>query len=192
MNYTVYKHTFPNGKVYIGITNQTVERRWRNGRGYNTQELVYNAILKYGWDNIKHEILFTGFSKEEAERKEIELITTYKSNKRENGYNVNNGGCHQGCHSQETIEKIRKSKIGSHHTEQAKKKIAQASRGRFHSTETKMKRSKAVLCVELGEVFWGIREAERQISTCNGGISKCLSGQRKTAGGYHWEYYDNN
>ena len=34
-NYTVYMHRFPNGKVYIGITKQTVEERWRNGVGIN-------------------------------------------------------------------------------------------------------------------------------------------------------------
>ena len=55
MSYTVYKHTFPNNKVYIGITSQSVSRRWRNGEGYrNKQQLIYRAILKYGWDNIKH------------------------------------------------------------------------------------------------------------------------------------------
>lgn len=32
--YTVYMHTTPNGKRYIGITAQTVERRWQNGYGY--------------------------------------------------------------------------------------------------------------------------------------------------------------
>lgn len=33
--YFLYKHTFPNGKVYIGITSRVnPERRWLGGRGY--------------------------------------------------------------------------------------------------------------------------------------------------------------
>lgn len=63
MAYTVYCHTFPNGKKYIGITGQSVSRRWRNGEGYEGQP-VYNAILKFRWENIKHEILFENLSKE--------------------------------------------------------------------------------------------------------------------------------
>lgn len=47
MLYFVYKHTFPNGKIYIGITDQKPERRWRNGIGYRRQPYVYNAIKKY-------------------------------------------------------------------------------------------------------------------------------------------------
>lgn len=50
--YTVYKHTCPNGKVYIGITKRNVEKRWLNGKGYERQPHFYNAILKYGGDNI--------------------------------------------------------------------------------------------------------------------------------------------
>ena len=30
--YSVYKHTAPNGKVYIGITSRKPEYRWNNGR----------------------------------------------------------------------------------------------------------------------------------------------------------------
>lgn len=37
-NYTVYKHTFPNGKIYIGITKQAPSKRWRNGTGYSGQK----------------------------------------------------------------------------------------------------------------------------------------------------------
>lgn len=29
--WTVYRHTSPSGKVYIGITSQNVERRWNSG-----------------------------------------------------------------------------------------------------------------------------------------------------------------
>ena len=80
-NYIVYKHTSPSNKVYIGITSQTPERRWRkDGKGYKTHIYFWNAIKKYGWNNFKHEVLFSGLTKEEAEQKEIELIAYYKSN----------------------------------------------------------------------------------------------------------------
>lgn len=31
--YSVYIHTLPNNKVYIGITSQKPKARWDNGRG---------------------------------------------------------------------------------------------------------------------------------------------------------------
>ena len=78
-NYKVYMHRFPNGKIYIGITCQNPEERWRGGTGYKAQ-LVHRAIEKYGWDAIQHIILFDGLCKEEAEQKEIELIKLFSSN----------------------------------------------------------------------------------------------------------------
>ena len=58
--FCVYRHIFPNGKSYIGITSKKPNQRWENGKGYSKtgQNAIYNAIKKYGWDNIKHEILF--------------------------------------------------------------------------------------------------------------------------------------
>lgn len=91
-SYFVYKHTAPNGKVYIGITRQNPEKRWSKGLGYNRYGIFHNAIKKYGWENIKHEILFFGLTKEEAKKKEIELIAQYKSTEREYGYNMSPGG----------------------------------------------------------------------------------------------------
>lgn len=99
-NYYVYKHTFPNGKVYIGITSLKPEHRWNNGKGYlkktkdnkYDQPLMAYAINKYGWDNVEHEILFKGLSKKDAELKEVELISQYKSDNREFGYNLEKGG----------------------------------------------------------------------------------------------------
>lgn len=93
-NYIVYMHIFPNGKRYIGITNQTPERRWRNnGDGYKyAQKLIWYAIRKYGWENVKHEILYQNLSKEEACQKEIELIAEYNTTNREHGYNYHIGG----------------------------------------------------------------------------------------------------
>lgn len=100
-DYTVYMHVFPNGKKYVGITGQDVSRRWRDGEGCYGRA-VYSAILKYGWDNITHKILFDGLTKEQAEEKEVELIKLYKTTGRENGYNVELGGNAVGEASEES------------------------------------------------------------------------------------------
>lgn len=94
-SYIVYKHTTPSDKVYIGITFQDPEDRWEGGNGYSRQ-IFYRAIQKYGWENIKHEVLFSGLSEAEAKRLEIELIAKYKANDPAHGYNVSAGGdCHE-------------------------------------------------------------------------------------------------
>ena len=86
--YWVYVHTCPNGKKYVGITTRIrPERRWgKNGKGYYQNEHFYRAILKYGWDNITHEV-FEVDSAEEMYRKEIELISFYHTNDPRYGYN---------------------------------------------------------------------------------------------------------
>lgn len=93
--YCVYKHTSPNGKCYIGITKQTLERRSQNGEGYSTQRVFYNAIKKYGWNNFKHEILEDNLTHNEACEREIYYISMFKSNQSKYGYNTTSGG--DGC-----------------------------------------------------------------------------------------------
>lgn len=95
----VYVHIFPNNKKYYGITNKkNPNERWESGHGYsfNHQPVMYNAIQKYGWGNIKHIILFENLSEEEAKQKEIELIRDNKTNCKkygdEYGYNMTDGG----------------------------------------------------------------------------------------------------
>ena len=75
----VYLHVFPNGKVYVGMTNRTPEIRWENGNGYRTQPLMSKAINKYGWDNVRHEIIASGVSLDEANRIEKDVITANMS-----------------------------------------------------------------------------------------------------------------
>lgn len=112
-SYSVYIHETPSKKYYIGITSQkNINRRWQNGKGYRSQVLFYRAIQKYGWENIKHEILLTGLSKEDAEKAEIKLIAKYKSTNPKHGYNCENGGNCVGTHSEETKKKISEAQIG--------------------------------------------------------------------------------
>ena len=112
--YTVYMHISPSGKRYIGITSKNPpEKRWKkNGYGYKKNEYFYRAISKYSWSNFKHEILFSGLTKEEAEQKEIELIACYKSDDKHHGYNVAHGGNCKGKVADETKRKISISNIG--------------------------------------------------------------------------------
>lgn len=88
-NYCVYEHIFPNGKKYIGISCD-VEKRWRNGKGYETQPKIARAINKYGWENVTHNIIIDGISKEQAEMLEKYLIAELKTI--DKGYNTSTGG----------------------------------------------------------------------------------------------------
>lgn len=90
--YCVYKHTAPNGKVYIGVTRKKPNRRWNNGKGYIRNKHFYSAIQKYGWGNIKHEIVLEGLTKEQASQGERALIRLHKANDPAHGYNHTSGG----------------------------------------------------------------------------------------------------
>lgn len=105
-NFTVYKHTSPTGKVYIGITRQNPVRRWRpDGSGYKENRHFWNAICHYGWDNFKHEIVASGLTKEAACSMEVELIAQYGSMDPNKGYNAHEGGEHPPF-TEETRRKI--------------------------------------------------------------------------------------
>lgn len=106
--YYVYMHILPNNKKYVGITKQNPKSRWKNGYGYASSPHFYNAILKYGWDNIEHIILASNLSLENASEMEKELIAKYNLTNRENGYNECSGG--EGTN-------------GYHHTEEFKEKL---------------------------------------------------------------------
>ena len=135
-NYTVYMHISPSGKKYIGITGQSIERRWGNGTGYKNCISFNRAIEKYGWNNIKHIVLYSGLRKEDAEHKEIELIKKYNTTDSRYGYNIENGGSTIGKHSEETKRKIGIANKGKTHpervgvplSEEAKKKISEKNK----------------------------------------------------------------
>lgn len=94
MECLVYKHTFPNGKVYFGFTSyKNPNKRWgKNGDGYKGQP-VYDAIEHFGWDNVTHEIVAKGIPTiAEAKTLERKLIDEHHSNDIHFGYNFTPGG----------------------------------------------------------------------------------------------------
>ena len=132
----VYIHVCPNEKRYVGCTVKIKpEYRWgRNGNSYRYNKCFYFDILKYGWDNIAHEV-FEVESEEEMYRKEIELISFYHSNDPRYGYNTSVGGkCGAlGCtRSKETRKKMSQAKKGkpNPHSAEHKRHIAEAKKGK--------------------------------------------------------------
>lgn len=208
-NYTVYKHVFPNGKVYVGITSQKVERRWRNGLGYrNKQDLIYRAILKYGWENIVHDVLCTGLSKEEAEKKEVELILFYNSTNPAKGYNVESGGNVHKHLSEATKEKLRQANLGKRHSEETKRKISASNKGKRTMTQEQLRKMRlgrkynftpwnkgktisttaVVQYDKEGNVikeYINCHDAQKQTNISH--IYAACKGKRKTAGGFVWK-----
>ena len=98
------------------------------------------------------------------------------------------------------------SKKGDTLTDSAKEKLREVNLGKKQSEETKTKRSikmkvsmlgnqngnKTVRCVETGEIFQSIKCAATDKSINAHEITAVLRGwrNRKTAGGYHWEYHN--
>lgn len=189
-NYTVYCHTSPSGKRYIGVTSMKPEIRWNNGNGYKHSILLNNAIQKYGWENIKHEILFDGLSKEEAEEKEIELITLYKSNDKKYGYNIMSGGVLNRPHSDDTKVKISKAQKGIKvNSIETRAKISKAKAGIKHHA------AKPILQLDKdGNIIREWAYANLAAETLNikrTSISACAKNKMPSAGGFIWRYHDN-
>lgn len=136
--WTVYKHVSPSNKVYVGITSQEIiNKRWRYGTGYPNCTLFQNAINKYGWNNIKHQILFTNLTEGRAKNLEKDLIRHYKN--LGISYNITDGG--DGTlgrkFTNETILKMRQShknkKISESHRQNMR--LAQLNRTKYDISE---------------------------------------------------------
>lgn len=194
--YCVYVHTFPNGKMYVGITCTAPERRWRpDGSGYRKQRVIYNAIKKYGWNNVKHEIVASNLTKDEACNFEMLLIEHLKTNQHEFGYNVDNGGQTSGSHSEETLAKMSKSmKYRWKHdytrtlTSESRKKMSLAHKGKKTGAENPA--SRAIICIDTGEIFPTIKSAAKAKNLCRDTIQNYLNRKSNGGGGYRWKYYD--
>ncbi len=112
-----------NQKKYVGITSQTVQKRWKNGFGYISSPHFYAAIRKYGWDNFEHIVLFDDLTEQEAKQKEQELIKFWNLRDSEYGYNMTDGG--EGVKglyvSNETRRKLSERMAGKNHPYYGKK-----------------------------------------------------------------------
>ena len=166
--FSVYKLTMPNGKVYIGQTNRPVQRRWANGLGYAGNKALTADIEAFGWDNVEHEILERVDTREEAMERERFYILKFESNNPERGYNTTTN-----LHSFGTKEE---------------KLSAKRAYSREYMNVTNPQ--KTVICIETGVEYESASEAARQLGLNNSHISEICRGSDKrfTCGGYHWKF----
>lgn len=206
-NISIYRHIFPNGKVYIGQTCRKPEYRWNNGRGYKSSPFIFNAINKYGWDNIEHQILFSNLDQLNADIIEEDLIYYYKQIGK--SYNLANGGSvNRGWKmSDEAKEKLRILSTGRTHSDEAKEKMRLSklgeknpNYGKSPSEETRQKISKAVkgkgtkkvmqIDSKSGEVV-KIWDSETEVCEFYNGNHSLISDAIKRHSltkGYYWQY----
>ena len=127
-----------NKKVYIGqsidIKNRIRGHKYSLRKGTHPNYHLQNAFTKYGESEFTFDVLCeipkSEYTKEELDLVEIEYISIYKSNDRENGFNIDRGGNGKGRTSEETKEKLRISHIGKRVSEETKKLLSQQRKGK--------------------------------------------------------------
>ena len=198
-NYTIYKHTSPSGKVYIGQTRQDVKKRWCNGYGYATSPHFDRAIKKYGWNNIQHEIIATGLTKKEANWLEQYLISYYHSNEGQYGYNITRGGDGSNGRliTKEERARISESNKGRKASEETKQKMSEAQK-KFYAANSetyKKRQSWRKIAVDMLDMdgnyiktFKSAKEAAQEVSSSPSNITKCCKGKKGSCHNHKWRY----
>lgn len=200
---TIYLHRNKiNNKIYIGQTIQSLNGRWKNGKGYNekNQPYFYYAIQKYGWDNFEHIILEQNenWTQEELNIKEKEYIAKYQANNPQYGYNISEGGSSISPNAlPKALEWMQQ------HPEFGQARAQDMLKWQKEHPEETLKmrqenikkainaRKKKVQCIETGEIFESATEAARKVpKTTQSKICMVCRGQRNTCGGYHWRYIE--
>lgn len=143
----IYMAKFPNKKMYIGKTIYNLESRKNQHKNDvkrdKNNKAFYNAIKKYGWDNLEWETIDTSETEEDLLKKEIYWIkyyNTYIHSKDTMGYNSTIGG--EGTSGYKFTKKQKEylsivklgennSFYGKKHTEETKERQSQAKIGKY-------------------------------------------------------------
>ena len=196
-----------NGKIYIGKTTRTTKERMTEHRR-RSESVIDKAIKKYGIENFSVEVIDEATTAEELDVKEIYWVEHYQS-MIPNGYNQCYGGktsvgFHHRAESKAKMSNAKKDAYngpnnpfyGKKHSDESKKKMSQKRKNMAHLTDEQIKHVreshhvKKVRNIETQEVFSSIKEAAEKHNIPPTHITRVCKGKRKSTGGYHWEYAD--
>lgn len=203
-DWSVYIHTTPDGKVYVGATSKPPRVRWNYGYGYRCSPF-YKIIKQFGWNNISHKVVATGLNEQEAFDLEKKLISEYDSTNPDKGYNCATGG--RGTWGVKISDETRQRLVDSHlgkenpHSDEWNQKISDSIRGkkkphvgvpRSEKARAKMAGKKPVIQYTLDgkEVarYETVTDAAKAVSRSVSTIGKCCNGFARTACGYIWKF----
>lgn len=202
-----------NNNIYIGSTINLIRRKSEHfnllrKNKHSNKHLQY-AFNKYGKNSFEFITLVC------CDKKNCLLIEQMFINEFNPVYNINpTAGNSLGVkHSKETIEKIKKSKLGHFVSEETKKKQRESNllvwknRGENYRKGLKLKKNhvgltenqkkllKPIIQLSLnGEVIkkWdGCNQIMRDTGYCATHISRCCNEKKKTAYGYKWRFITN-
>ena len=211
----IYKaENIENGKVYIGATTKSIEERKidhlkksKNGKSYDFQ----NAIATYGPEAFIWSQVDVAYSANELARKEKEHIIKYNS--KEQGYNMSIGGEIQKTVYQydiltgELINKHPNLSVAGAVVNANKQDLSSVClnvnklfRGFYWTYDfvekfvpakdmRKKKIQQFTLQDEFVNEFNSVSEASKLTGFNKTGIAKVCRGERKSCGGYHWQYH---
>ena len=141
----VYKITnLVNNKVYIGQTTKTLQsRKLRHIQDANNNVDTYfaRAILKYGANSFKWQVICICPNMDSLNKTEQYYIAYYNSMDNTVGYNLQSGGkyCIMSDRTKEKLSRIRRGKnhpmYGKKHSLEARKKIKEAMRSRIEDPD---------------------------------------------------------
>jgi len=187
-----------NNKCYVGQSIDVYTRMSRHKtdlKAGRDSAHLQRAYDKYGEHNFQFELLTT-CAVEDLDFWEKYYIKLWSTNDENFGYNLDGGGSRSRLMSEQTKEKMSISRIGHAVSEETKLKIKKNHKdvsGENHH------RCRKIYCPELGETFWGAKEAEIKYGINSSSITKVLKGKKKSAGKHPitlqkltWVYLENN
>ena len=206
-NYKIYEIRSPDDDVYIGQTGIDPEKRWGGGGLYEKSSAIGQAISKYGWKNMSHEVIMENLTSDEADIAEDQFIQSYGGIYDPKVLNQKTGGKKNYTVSREVVERRKKTMEDP----EVKKKFIAACKRRFidhpelrdkmseikkkmHEDNPSIRENASKKVVQYSydgtkEIarYKSISEAARNVGISDGHISECLSGTRTHAGGYVWK-----
>ena len=155
MQYKLYTLTFPNRKKYVSVTTKDTRKYTYSNKRLNAD------IKKFGWSNIKYEVVFETTSKEHAEYYKTFLIEKYRTTDPKHGYNCMVGG-----------------------------KMTENAIVEFRKVCSPTNKSRCK-CLENWKTYESIAEAARDTGANKDCVQKsCASGGKASANGKHFIYAD--
>jgi group I intron endonuclease len=181
-------------REYIGQTIQDDFQVRLNGHiseaNNGKKRHLYNAIRKHGWNNFKVEILHS-FPRKGNWKERLDELETLEILQRNtlapNGYNNETGGNRNKILHEDTkvLMSVAHSgekhhMFGKNHTEETRQFLREAN---AKSVQQWTKDGKTLL-----RTFRSIEEASQETGAYGSHICKVCKGERKTAGGFHWKF----